>query len=874
MAGEKKGEAPPIDRPLVSAYLRGFDGWSTAYPPELSEPSTVRVMENVLVTPESALRIRPGLRSAFAKDFWVTEDNYEIVGGYEHFMATSTRKGIILAVRNADTRIVEFRTFIENLEEARFDPIASLIPGLDSVTYPETVTFIKYLQIDNKILVLPNDPAVGSLIVNVGADKSVRRVPIGGLTRPLWTDVLQVLHPEAAWINGAQDTIPTAETPIPGETGTLIAPTELAVTVASGQPFTTLIPHNLRIGEKLVLRGTTAPTGFTLGTTYYVRQITSATQFTVSLTSGGTVVNPTSAGANLKFEQELVNTWTFGYYYTVETEFGESAPSDMVTVRAQRGWSQWRMYIPEADGTQGELMTSNPDKAMDQLVSIMPEDVYNASIAAEAVRWNLYMVTWSDTTAVPSTGLLVGTKTFEGDPNQDRWIQHTPAALADAYVTVIPTEDSRENYSGAPTATQGIVAGDRVILVNDERARITWSANIPGEYTNFTPVKGGGRKTLSAGNLQVPINVQLWQNPQAVDTLTVLCAGLDGYHSAYYMAPAAVSGQSDSTLIMGFEETTATPGTVSPYGVEVHRNALYHPLEEALMKSTAANYVISHKTMTDDISNMWRRLVNKKNIVSSYLGDYIYYLVHNPAGDELQPGCVGNEIWVMQPGKEGAVWSRWKVQGIALRKLELGDYLYMSVVTPSAIFLLDPLTYVDEFPLSDGTTGTRAIPWKFVTNSLGANSRRDSNVYVQQARLHMGDWIGEMEWGIRAWDGHGRPLNVSKVFQDVQDGVTLPLPDHQVNPLLDLGDTSDVLQIRTPMTEWALYAGSREVDGEVQYSYGQINMARFQFIQLSVNEGYQDGNIQSFEYARNVRNGNDGITQNGVPRPRQDPRRP
>ena len=30
----------PIDRPLSRAYLREFTGWSTAYPPGLSEPTS------------------------------------------------------------------------------------------------------------------------------------------------------------------------------------------------------------------------------------------------------------------------------------------------------------------------------------------------------------------------------------------------------------------------------------------------------------------------------------------------------------------------------------------------------------------------------------------------------------------------------------------------------------------------------------------------------------------------------------------------------------------------------------------------------------------------------------------------------------------
>jgi len=42
---EKKTPAP-IDRPLSRAYLREFTGWSTAYAPGLSDPTSLRVMEN------------------------------------------------------------------------------------------------------------------------------------------------------------------------------------------------------------------------------------------------------------------------------------------------------------------------------------------------------------------------------------------------------------------------------------------------------------------------------------------------------------------------------------------------------------------------------------------------------------------------------------------------------------------------------------------------------------------------------------------------------------------------------------------------------------------------------------------------------------
>lgn len=64
MPGKAKIQAP-IDRPLSKAYLREFTGWSTAYPPGLSDPTSLRQMENAWITREGAAAIRPGMRSAF-----------------------------------------------------------------------------------------------------------------------------------------------------------------------------------------------------------------------------------------------------------------------------------------------------------------------------------------------------------------------------------------------------------------------------------------------------------------------------------------------------------------------------------------------------------------------------------------------------------------------------------------------------------------------------------------------------------------------------------------------------------------------------------------------------------------------------------------
>jgi hypothetical protein len=290
------------------------------------------------------------------------------------------------------------------------------------------------------------------------------------------------------------------------------------------------------------------------------------------------------------------------------------------------------------------------------------------------------------------------------------------------------------------------------------------------------------------------------------------------------------------------------------------------------MKSTATNYAITHTMMTDDIANKWRRLRNKKNIVSSQLNEYLYYIVDNPEGEALPDGCMGNEIWLLNPGKDGMTWSRWLVPAIALRKLELNGILYMSVVTPSAIFVLDPYSYADDVPAEDGTTTQSLIPWFFETNTLGANSRHDTEVWLQQTMLHFGDWLGDARWGVRGWTGNGQYRDINKLFHANQENpdVVFPTVDYRQDPTVDLGDTQDYLALEDYFTEWTLW-GSSEGDTP---GYGQIDMARFRFAQTSVNAGYAYGSIQTFEYQRNAVAGNDNITQSGIPRPVADTRRP
>jgi hypothetical protein len=794
---EKKSVQQPIDKPLSRAYLREFSGWATAYTPGLSDPTSLRTMENIYITREGAARVRPGIRSVFTEDLWLGTSGDTLVGSFEHFIDTDTLEIALLFAVRGSGGTVTFRVFVYNPATERFDPKDWGVGGdpFAAMSFSAETTYVKYLQIDNKILALSNEADEPAILFNVGVDKSAKKVPANGfnITNPA-AHAPSVIHPEAAWIN---DT---------------------------------------------------------------TKQRTVAPTLSAETPTTGTLIDSTAGD----------NTFSYGFFVTYETEFGETVASEVTVIKTQRGWSQWKFNAPDSSGNASTTMVTDARMAMDQLVAMMTQANYDAVKAAGVIKWNLYMFAWSDTTPVPSVATLIGTQEFtaSGTFQTESWIQMTASALAESRIVPVPNDNNRENYSGGPLARQGIAVGDRLVLVNDgiDPALIKWSANTPEEYTNMSPSKGGGAKTLSSGNLLVPLSVHLWQNPQSTDTIVILCKGLNGYHAAYYMAPASVSGQSDSTLIMGFEETTATPGTVSPYGNEVYNNALYHTLEASLMKSTAANYTISHKDMTTDIANKWQALAAKDDIVSSQHEGRLYYIVNNPDGEPLEEDCMGNEVWILDVGTDKPTWSRWKVQGISLRKLQIGNKLYMAVVRPDAIFIFDDLMYSDEYA-EGADTLLRNIPWKFETNTMGANKQHDAFALVYKMSTHVGDFVGSFRWGVRGTDVYGYPVDgYVKTTHAKQDSTGIDLSNGRIGGGVDLGDTMDEMGVGRDMMEWTFFAES--IDG--QMFFGQIDYVQFDIAPLSKNIGYENGSIETFEYRRNAVNGmypGTDVTRNGVPMP-------
>ena len=582
------------------------------------------------------------------------------------------------------------------------------------------------------------------------------------------------------------------------------------------------------------------------------------------------------------------NQYSVGFFYTISNELGESAASQVSVVRVQRPWTQWLWK------TTSGSSTDNPLLCADQLVSIMPQEVFDAAVAAGAVKWTLYMYTWGPNDPPPVTAIKITEIDLSNEPDYiaDGVARMTPQLIPVQDIDpLVPTESTLYNASDPSKGSQGLVAADRLILVGDpdDPARITWSSGAPGEYENFSPALGGGTKQLTSGNLYVTANVQLWQNPQSVDTLTILNLGDDGRSNAYYMQPTTITTLSETIQAMGFEEVTSMRGTISPYGCEVVNNGLYRPTYHALLKSTANNYTISTKSVSDDIANVWRTLQQPHRIVSSNIDNRIYFLVHNIFGDILEEGCRGNEVWVMDLAAKTPTWSRWKVQGNSLRAMDIDKVVMMSVVRPDGIFALHEDRYTDETFDDAGTLVRRNIPWYLETNTQGANRAHDAWANLQQANVMLGNFLGQMRYGIRGKDVNGMDIDMEKQVVSSApppDGIATPeLEDVFLMPTLNPTDRDDYFLVRKMMKEWFFYAGSID-DSVVQdegletefeervprFSGGQINAVQYRYTPATVNVGYEYGSVETFEYA-SMRDA-DAITDSGTPKPYVDLSRP
>ena len=341
MPGKARTPAP-IDRPLSRAYLREFSGWSTSFSPGLSEPNSLRVMENCWVTRSGALSVRPALRSIFDVNNWITTNfNATIVGSFETFFLNDGSKALLFATKEADGNV----TFkVAKDSGTAYDVITLAEAGFSgeaaAVSFSSATMYVRYLQIDNKIFALPDSTSAEDTvrIFYVGEEKKL--VAPQEITIPEWSSAAAptVRLPDAAWINNpTKNSVPAAETPTAG---------------TDNQPLT------------------------------------------------GTLIDSTAAD----------NTFNFGYFYTLQNEFGETAPSQMTVVKTKRGWSQWQFQSAASAGGPSGTNVTDPSMACDQLVAFIPADTWNALLGMGFTAWNLYIVTWSEQGNVPVEGTLIASR--------------------------------------------------------------------------------------------------------------------------------------------------------------------------------------------------------------------------------------------------------------------------------------------------------------------------------------------------------------------------------------------------------------------------------------------------------------------------------
>lgn len=242
--------------------------------------------------------------------------------------------------------------------------------------------------------------------------------------------------------------------------------------------------------------------------------------------------------------------------------------------------------------------------------------------------------------------------------------------------------------------------------------------------------------------------------------------------------------------------------------------------------------------------------------MSAQLDNRLYYIVHNPRGELLEQGCKGNEIWVLDVSAENGTWSRHLIQACDLRPFNVGPRTYMGVTRPEGLYFLDPDARQDDYVAEDGTVLQRPIPWRFETNTQGANRAHDAWAHLQQVSVTAGNFKGSMRYGIRGVDLNGYMVDIAKVFTD----------DHPVPEDALLWDVEDHLLIRRDMKEWFFYAESvPDVEGS-----GRVNYVQYRYTPVSVNVGYEYGSVETFEYGSNPQ----GYSENGIPIPFTDFSRP
>lgn len=121
------------------------------------------------------------------------------------------------------------------------------------------------------------------------------------------------------------------------DSGTKTATVAGSVTATNASPCVFSATNTLSNGDMVVLGGVTAPTGFTLGTTYYAVAVSGST-FELSATSGGSAINSSSTGTSVTATYEHIlatdtNNATFPVEVDISNVVNSGGSADFVEIR-------------------------------------------------------------------------------------------------------------------------------------------------------------------------------------------------------------------------------------------------------------------------------------------------------------------------------------------------------------------------------------------------------------------------------------------------------------------------------------------------------------------------------------------------------------
>src|SRR5690606_12354042 len=114
------------------------------------------------------------------------------------------------------------------------------------------------------------------------------------------------------------------------------------------------------------------------------------------------------------------NRYNFSFFYTISNELGESAASQMTSIKVQRPWTAWQWLDPNG------VDTDDPELCLDQITVTMPPEVFEAAVSAGATHWTVYYYTQGPSDGPPVTAQRISEIDLTSEPTH---VQHGYARL-------------------------------------------------------------------------------------------------------------------------------------------------------------------------------------------------------------------------------------------------------------------------------------------------------------------------------------------------------------------------------------------------------------------------------------------------------------